>query len=72
VGVRPVRLRTAFDVQRALGKVFNEVRRGELAVDRARTLIYCLSVMKGVVETAVLESRLDEIEARMRKSGSGA
>ena len=64
--LRAVRLSSAFDVQRGLGKVFNEVRRGELKEGTARTLIYCLSVMLRGIELVAIEARLSALEELVR------
>lgn len=59
------RLANLLNVRTALADVIRQVDTGELAdMKRARTLIYGLSVLAGVIQGTDLEARLEALEAK--------
>jgi hypothetical protein len=59
---RSVRLKTASDITRLLGKTINEALRGELDTETARTVGYLSSVMIKCIEVSDVQKRLEILE----------
>jgi hypothetical protein len=59
---RRQRLDTPRALTRFLGDVMLDLLAGKVEVDVARTLAYCASVQKGLIEVAELEARLAALE----------
>ena len=66
---RRQRLDSARSLGRFLGDVMLDLLAGRVEVDVARTLAYCCSVQRQMVETASLEARLAALEARAAAQG---
>ena len=62
--ISETRLNTASDIRKALGRVWREVEADRMDLKKARTLIYCGATMLGVIQTADIEGRLAELEAK--------
>lgn len=60
---RSVRLRSAFDLQRALARLYNDVLRGRIDPVVAGRCAYVASVMLKAREAGELEERLRKLEA---------
>jgi len=56
------RLKTADNVRAALARIFRQVEADQMEPTKARVLIYCASVMVGVINSADLEARLQALE----------
>ena len=61
--VRVARLDTIGRVVSELGKVYRLARRGELDLNDAKSLVYCLREIRCALESGDLERRLDALEA---------
>ena len=57
-----LRLRTADDVQKELGRVYREARAQRLDLATAKTLCYLLATMMTAVQVRELEERIEELE----------
>src|SRR5215213_1427695 len=66
---RRARLDTARSLTRFLSDVMVDLLAGRVEVDVARTLAYCASVQKGLVETAELEKQVAELERLQARRG---
>ena len=66
---RRQRLDTARSLTRFLGDVMLDLLAGRVEVDVARTLAYCASVQKSLVETAELEKQVAELERLQSRRG---
>lgn len=69
-GPRAVRLRTAFDVQRALARLYNRLMRDEVHPGIAGKGTYILSVMLKAVELVTLEERIQKLERQAKDESS--
>lgn len=59
---RSIRLKNASDIMRLMGRTINEVMRGEIETDTARTVGYLSSVMIKALEISDIQKRLDALE----------
>ncbi len=61
--VRIGRLHTVGHVVTELGKVYRLARRGELDLNDAKSLVYCLREIRCALESGDVERRLEALEA---------
>ena len=61
---RPLPLRDARDVRRALARVANECRRGDLAPRQASVFVYAVSTLLAAIAASDFEARLDALETK--------
>ena len=61
--VRVARLDTIGRVVSELGKVYRLARRGELDLNDAKSLVYCLREIRCALESGDVERRLEALEA---------
>jgi hypothetical protein len=66
---RAVRLRSARDARKLLGRLINEVRRDEIDAQKAARIGYLVGIFIKSVETDELEKRVVDLE---RKTGGGS
>ena len=66
--VRSISLKTPLHVQRFLGRLINEVRRGERESGEATKLAYIAGLLLRSFETLQLENRIAEIEKKIGES----
>lgn len=59
---RGLKLKTVADVNTALGRVFNQLYKGEIQESKAGKLAYILNVMIKGLEVGDLEKRLTKLE----------
>lgn len=64
--LRSLRLRSAFDVRRFLGRLINEARRGQIELQDATRLAYLATVLMKSIELSDLEQRLSQLETGAR------
>jgi hypothetical protein len=60
------RFKTLDDVRRFLGRLINEVRRGEADPQTASKLGYLSNILASTIKDSSLEARLDELEKKIR------
>jgi len=60
--LRPLPLRTARDCSRALARLVNECRRGDLEPKRASVCIFGINVLLSAISSAEFEERLGALE----------
>ena len=65
-----VRLQTLTDVRRFMAKITNQLYRGELETDRARTLGYLCNNITTVIRDNDLEQRLKTLEQQFENTNS--
>ena len=58
----PIRLATAEDIRKELGRVYRQARRGQIATSEATRLAYLLDCMRKAIETDVLAAQVAELE----------
>ena len=63
------RLDSAARVRRVLARLYGEARAGTLAVGDASKLANVLQILGRMIETGVLEGRLEELERRAEVKG---
>jgi len=63
-----VTLKTLADVRRFLARVTNELYQDTIPESRARALIYAGSVLKSIIESGDLETRIQELELKMKEN----
>lgn len=62
-----IHLRTAEDVRRLLSTTINQVRKGEINVPAARTIIYGAQVLLTVFEQCDISDRLTKLEEAVNR-----
>ena len=65
---RGVTLKTLADVRRFIARITNELYQDAIPESRARALIYAGSVLKSIIESSDLESRIAELEQKMKET----
>ncbi|MDA3897339.1 MAG: hypothetical protein PF482_14480 [Desulfobacteraceae bacterium] len=65
--MRKQRLKKMADVRRFLSKIINQLDGDEIAESKCRTLAYGCSVLKTIIETGDLETRLEALERDIKK-----
>jgi hypothetical protein len=63
--IRSISLKTPFHVQKFLGRLINEVRRGERESGEATKLAYIAGLLLRSFETLQMEARIAEIEKKI-------
>jgi len=63
---RAVRLKTVQDLRRFGSKVINKLLRGEINEGQARAYGYLLSILKDLIQTGDLESRIQALETQIK------
>ena len=64
-GKRGVRLKTISDVSRYLGKLINQVERGEIESGTAGRLGYLANILVGALKDSELEERVNKLETAL-------
>lgn len=62
-------LKTQADCRRALAWIFGELEADRLHDKRARTMIYAVQTLSGVMERTELEAELKAIKETLRRAG---
>lgn len=60
-------MRNAFDGQRFIAKLINQVHRGEIEAKTGSTLVYMALGLLKFIEAGTIEKRLQELEAAARE-----
>lgn len=63
------RLKTAEDVRVALAKLYRDLERDEVDVQKGRALVYVLATLSNVIRDSDIEKRLEALEADMEGGG---
>jgi len=66
--VYSISLKNSEDVRRLLSATINQLRRREIPVDVARTIIYGSSVLLAVLEQGTIEKRLSKLEEAVQST----
>jgi len=67
--LKRVRLNNLDDVRRLLASVITEFREGKITADDARVTAYVANILIGAIKDSDIESRLRELEDRIREKG---
>jgi hypothetical protein len=67
--LRQFRLNSLDDVRRLLAATVNEFRQGRISADEARVTAYVANILIGAIKDGEIESRLKELEERIREKG---
>jgi len=74
--VKPINIKRARDVKKAIVRVLQEVRYGRIDPDMARTLLYGFNVLVNAIDKIEIVKRLEELERSRRlleaQSGQGS
>ena len=66
-GKRPIRLQSARDVRKFLGKLINATARNDMDPDKAARLGYLAGILLKSIETSDIEGRLAELESKLAR-----
>lgn len=57
-----IHLKTADDVRLEMGKVYRDMRRGDIDMGDGTKLVYVLSQLSKAIETGLIENRIEAME----------
>jgi uncharacterized protein YpuA (DUF1002 family) len=67
VEVRPIKLKNPEDVRKLLVNIINQLRKGEIAEGRARTLVYSASALLNVIQNVDFDAKIKELQELAKK-----
>lgn len=70
-GKRAIRLNTAKDVRKCLGKLINQVNRGDLGLEKGKTMGYLAKILLESLKADALEERVEALEKLLEEQSKG-